>query len=227
MCRPLSASALRFNGDPMKNLFTALSLLLLSFAVCAGDTYQEDIDYFPVIPEQAGAEGQRVEVAEFFWFGCGHCFTFEPHLHGWIKDKPEYVDVVLIPAMFERPEVEMHAKTFYALKLLGVEEPLHGKIFEAMHAQKRNLNTQEAMETFLGENGVNVEEYRKAMKSFAVETQAKRAALLAERYDIRGVPSIVVDGKYRISGLESQKMLGVLNHLIEQVRTRKGAAAPK
>jgi protein dithiol oxidoreductase (disulfide-forming) len=211
----------------MKNLLGALCLLLLPLAVQAAEPYQEDIDYFPVIPEQSGGEGQRVEVAEFFWFGCGHCYTFEPHLQAWIKNKPDYVDVVLVPAMFERPEVEMHAKTYYALKLLGVEEALHGKIFDAMHSERRNLNAQGAMETFLGENGVNVEEYRKAMKSFAVETQAKRAAQLAERYDIRGVPSLVVDGKYRISGLEAQKMLAVLEYLIDKVRARKGAAAPQ
>jgi protein dithiol oxidoreductase (disulfide-forming) len=208
----------------MKRLLAALCLLLIPFAVSAGG-YQEDIDYFPVIPEQAGAEGQRVEVAEFFWYGCGHCYTFEPHLHDWIKNKPDYVDVVLVPAMFERPEVAMHAKTYYALKLLGAGQHLHDKIFEVMHNQRRNLNTQEAMETFLGENGVNVEEFRKAMKSFAVETQAKRAAQLAERYDIRGVPSLVVDGKYRVSGLEARKMLGVTDHLIQEVRTRKGVAA--
>jgi len=208
----------------MKNLLAVFCLLLLPFAVSAAESFQEDIHYFPVIPEQPGAEGQRVEVAEFFWYGCGHCYAFEPHLKSWLKDKPGYVSFVMIPAVFERPEVGMHARTFYALKMLGVEEQLHGKIFDAMHSERRNLNTQEAMEKFLGENGVNVEEYRKAMKSFAVETQAKRAAVLAERGDVRGVPSLVVDGKYRVSGLEGEKMIEVLNHLIEKVRTSKAAA---
>lgn len=209
----------------MKKLFALLFLLLPLSAIGAAE-FEEDVHYTPVIPEQPGGEGDRVEVIEFFWYACGHCYAFEPHLQAWKKTKPEYVDVTLVPAMFNRPNVIMHAKTFYALKLLGVEEELHGKIFHEIHEEKNHLATQDAMEAFLAKQGVDVEAYRKAMSSFAVQTQAKRAEVLAERFSVHGVPAVAVDGKYMVGGLDANVMVDVLNHLVEKARTEKvGEAA--
>ncbi len=204
----------------MKKLF-ALLFLLLPLSAFAAIEFEEDVHYMPIIPEQPGGEGDRVEVVEFFWYACGHCYAFEPHLQAWKENKPDYVDITLVPAMFNRPNVIMHAKTFYALKLLGVEEDLHGKIFHAIHEENNRLATQDAMEAFLAEQGVDVEEYRKAMDSFAVQTQARRAEVLAERFGVRGVPATGVDGKYLVGGLESSLMIEVIKHLVEKSRTEK------
>ena len=122
-----------------------------------------------------------------------------------------------IPAMFSRPEVALHAKTYYALELMGVIDDLHAKLFHTINEEHRRLRTQSEMETFLDEQGVDLERYRKAMKSFAVQTQARRAAVLASRFDVRGVPAIVVDGKYRASGLNGAVMMDVTDFLIEKV----------
>ncbi|MES9936687.1 MAG: thiol:disulfide interchange protein DsbA/DsbL [Sedimenticola sp.] len=209
----------------MKKRVIALSLLLFAgffaLGVQAGPKFEEDLHYFEVIPEQPGAEKGRVQVLEFFWYGCGHCYNLEPHLNNWLGKKPENVEFVHIPAMFNRANVILHAKTFYALKLMGAAEKMHEKIFAAMHDEGRRLNTQDSMEEFLDENGIDVEAYRKAMKSFAVQTQARRAAILAQRFNIQGVPTLVVDGKYTTSGLHGDVMMDVTDYLIDRVLKEK------
>ncbi|HEB96297.1 MAG TPA: thiol:disulfide interchange protein DsbA/DsbL [Sedimenticola thiotaurini] len=211
----------------MNKIIAALGLLLATMTIGtlqAAPTFEEDLHYFSVIPEQPGAEGDKVQVVEFFWYACPHCYRLEPDLDAWLKRKPEYVEFDRIPAMFNRPDVVLHAKTYYALRLMGVEGDLHARIFDAIHKQRRRLGTQAEMEEFLGEQGVDLDAYRKAMKSFAVQTQARRAAVLAERFDVRGVPAMVVDGKYRTGGLEAGVLMQVTDFLVEKVRREKAAA---
>lgn len=212
----------------MKRRIAMLGILLLALlaagALPAGQDFEEELHYFSVIPEQPGAEGDKVQVVEFFWYACPHCYSLEPSLNAWLKRKPANVQFDRIPAMFSRPDVVLHAKTYYALRLMGVADDLHEKIFTAIHEDKRGLRTQDEMEAFLKEQGVDIDAYRKAMKSFAVQTQARRAAVLAERFDVRGVPAIVVDGKYRTGGMEAETMMQVTDFLIGKVEVEKGAA---
>ena len=189
--------------------------------VQAEQQFEEELHYFSVFPEQPGGEGDQIKVVEFFWYACPHCYQLEPHLNKWLEKKPDSIDYVAIPAMFNRPDVVLHAKTYYALQLMGIEKDLHDEIFEAIHNQNRNLKTQEKMEEFLSEHLVDLDAYRKAMRSFAVQTQARRAALLASHYNVRGVPAIVVDGKYRTSGVGAAQMIKVTDYLIERVRKEK------
>ena len=204
-------------------LVSALLISLMAFTAQAEQKFEEELHYFSVIPEQPGGEGDRVQMVEFFWYGCPHCFTLEPHLKSWLSKKPDNVDFVRIPAMFNRPEVILHAQTYYALELMGVIDEVHGKLFEAINEDRRPLKTQAQMEEFLDEQGVDLESYRKSMKSFAVQTQARRAAVLASRFDVRGVPAIVVDGKYRTGGLQPGLMLEVTDYLIGRVAEEKMA----
>ncbi len=185
--------------------------------------FEEELHWFTVIPEQPGGEGDRIQLIEFFWYGCPHCYTLEPHLNAWLAKKPDNVDFTRIPAMFDRPEVVLHAQTYYALELMGVIDELHAKLFDAINEERRRLKTQQEMETFLAEQGVDIERYRKSMKSFAVQTQARRASVLASRFDVRGVPAIVVDGKYRTGGLGGAMMMEVTDFLIEKAAAEKGA----
>jgi thiol:disulfide interchange protein DsbA len=205
------------------SVFIQLLVLLLMAAPALAETrFEDDLHYFSIIPEQPGAEGDRVQVIGFFWYACPHCYSLEPHLAKWLEKKPENIDFVRIPAMFNRPNVIMHAETYYALMLMGVDEGIHEKIFQAIHTDRRHLNTQPDMEELLEENGIDVAAYRQVMKSFAVRTQARRAAVLARRFEITGVPAIVVDGKYRTGGLEGGLMMEVTDYLIDRVRQEKG-----
>jgi len=211
----------------MKRL-TLLFLAVLCFVPLAAPAqektpFEEELHWFTVIPEQPGGEGDRIQLIEFFWYGCPHCYTLEPHLNAWLAKKPDNVDFTRIPAMFDRPEVVLHAQTYYALELMGVIDELHARLFDAINEERRRLKTQQEMETFLAEQGVDIERYRKSMKSFAVQTQARRASVLASRFDVRGVPAIVVDGKYRTGGLGGAMMMEVTDFLIEKAEAEKGA----
>lgn len=207
----------------MKKSYLIVCLLLLPLMSLAAPKYEEDIHYSPVIPEQPGGEGQRVKVMEFFWYGCIHCYRLEPHLKSWLKNKPGYVDLVRVPAMLHRPDGQLHAKTFYALELMQADAAIHDKIFHAVQEGGERLGTVDEMAEFLGQQGIDTAAYRNAMNSFAVQTQVRRAGILAQRFDVRAVPALGIDGKYLVSGLEGSTTIEVMNYLIERVRQEKAA----
>jgi len=207
--------------------FLALIAVSMTSTAFSEQKFEEDIHYFSIFPTQPGGEGKRVQITEFFLYTCSHCYQLEPHLETWLKQKPENVDFDRVPAMFNRESIKMQGKTYYALRLMGVAGQLHEKIFNAVHDAGESLNTQEDMEAFLKQNGVDLVAYRKAMKSFAVQTQARRASVLADRYDLRAVPSLVVDGKYRATGLSGDAMMRLTDHLIEKVEAERGIASKK
>ncbi len=202
-----------------------LGMMLCCFLVLpqawAESKYDEELHYFTIFPSQPGGEGDRVQVLEFFWYACPHCDDLEPHLEAWLKNKPDNVDFDRVPAMFQRSDVVMQAKTYYALRLMGLDEKLSEVIFHTIHKQDNKLRTQEEMEKLLGGHGVDLDAYRKAMKSFAVQTQARRAAVLAERFDVRGVTAIWVDGKYRTGGLDARLTMEVTDYLIDRVKKER------
>ena len=209
----------------MKKNSLILGILLCCFLVLpqawAESKYDDELHYFAIFPSQPGGEGDRVQVLEFFWYACPHCYDLEPHLEAWLKNKPDNVDFDRVPAMFQRSDVVMQAKTYYALRLMGLDEKLNEVIFHTIHKQDNKLRTQEEMEKLLSGHGVDLDAYRKAMKSFAVQTQARRAAVLAERFDVRGVPAIVVDGKYRTGGLDARLTMEVTDYLIDRVKKER------
>ncbi len=209
----------------MKKNSLILGILLCCFLVLpqawAESKYDDELHYFAIFPSQPGGEGDRVQVLEFFWYACPHCYDLEPHLEAWLKNKPDNIDFDRVPAMFQRSDVVMQAKTYYALRLMGLDEKLNEVIFHTIHKQDNKLRTQEEMEKLLSGHGVDLDAYRKAMKSFAVQTQARRAAVLAERFDVRGVPAIVVDGKYRTGGLDARLTMEVTDYLIDRVKKER------
>lgn len=211
----------------IRTMFIAVMLLVTPILVQGATEIKEGVHYHVVVPELPGAEGNRIQVIEFFWYGCSHCYAFEPHLEKWLEQKPEDVDFIRVPAMFDRPEVILHAKVFYALNLIGADPSIHSKIFHAMNEANSRLRTEKKMEEFLQAKGIDMEKFREAMKSFAVGNSIRRAAILAENYGIHGVPELAVDGKYRISGLEGGLMIEALNQLVDKVRKDKAPVAEK
>lgn len=208
----------------MRKILLAVLLLIPVVVLGVADKYQENVHYRKVDPEQPGADGKRILVQGFFMYSCGHCNSLEPYLEEWLKTKPEDVDFVKIPAVFDQPVIVMYAKEFYALNLIGADADIHKKIFHTIHEERKRLRTEADMDAFLEANGVNLAEYHKAMKSFSVLTNVRRASVMAENYGIQGVPALVVDGKYLIPGQNHEVMIGALNQLIEKVRKAKAAA---
>jgi len=181
----------------MKNWIIAIcSLALLPGLTIAAPTYKEKIHYERVLPAQPTSTGDKVEVVEMFWYGCPHCNSLEPYVNRWLKKKPAQSEFVRMPAIF-RPEWELHARAYYTAEILGVLEKTHAAMFEAIHQQKRRLSTDAEIQKLFAEHGVSTEDFNRVFRSFAVEAKIRRAKDMSERYGIRGVPALIVNGKYR------------------------------
>jgi thiol:disulfide interchange protein DsbA len=171
--------------------------LVFPIAASAADNFKENVHYELVLPPQpTTAPKGKVEVVEMFWYGCPHCNALEPYVNRWLKHKPAYIDFVRIPAVFQ-PSWAFHARAYYTAQILGVLDKTHSAMFEAIHQQRRRLNTEKELMDFFAEHGVKNEDFKRVFHSFAVEAKVRRARDLSQRYGIDGVPSFIVNGKYR------------------------------
>ena len=163
----------------------------------ASEHFKEGTNYRKVVPAQpTNVPPGKVEVVEFFWYGCGHCFKLDPAIEAWRgKGKPQYVEFVRVPAMWN-DTLRMHARLFYTAEALGKLDALHSTIFREIHVNNDPLNTVEQMAAFFKKHGVSAEEFQKAFASFAVESKLQRADFLNRRYAINSVPQLAINGKY-------------------------------
>lgn len=198
----------------MKKLVVFIFLLVNSALLQAAD-YSEGTHYKKLPPEQVSS-GEKVEVQEFFWYGCPHCYSFEPYLKTWEKTKPANVELVRVPAIF-RPEWEVQARAYYALSNMGKIDELHEKFFKAINKDKQRLDKKELIADFVEKNGVDRKAFLAEYDSFSVDGMARKAKKKIKAYQIQGVPSIVVNGKYLTSGSMAgsyDNMLKITNYLI-------------
>ncbi|VAW54737.1 Periplasmic thiol:disulfide interchange protein DsbA [hydrothermal vent metagenome] len=200
----------------MKKLL-AFFLLMVGSATLQAVEYEEGVNYktFPQLPTETG---DKIEVLEFFWYGCPHCNSFEPYINTWKKSKPANVEFARVPAIF-RPDWEIQARAYYALSNMGVIEDIHGKIFKAIHKDKKKLNKKEVLTDFIVSNGIDRKKFEEEYKSFAVDTLVRKAKKMQTAYKIQGVPSVAVNGKYVTSGSMTgsyENLINVINYLIEK-----------
>jgi len=202
----------------MKNVLVSLALFLLMSSAHAG--FKEGVQYQTIENSQPTVSEDRIEVLELFWYGCPHCYQLEPELEAWLKTKPDDVVFVRLPAVLG-PSWELHARAFYTAELLGVTDKIHKPLFERMHKEKRPIrNVAQLKEIFLAQ-GVSEQDFDNTYKSFAVITKTNRAKQAASLYGIKGVPALVVNGKYRTSVREAgsnKGMLEVVDFLVKQER---------
>ena len=172
----------------------------------------------PTQPTSSSAD--RVEVAEVFWYGCPHCYTFDPYLERWEADKPAYVSFVRVPAVWN-PLVQLHARAFYTAEALGKGEEMHEAFFTEIHENDNLLDSREALAEFFGRFDVDVEAFGNAFDSFEVHTKLQRAEELSRRYRISSVPSIVVNGKYTTDGTSAgsyELLIELIDELVASER---------
>ena len=196
-----------------------LSLFLNNVAMAAID---EGIEYKLVSPAQPTITKNKIEVVELFWYGCPHCFNFEPDLKEWLAKKPENVVFYRIPAIFN-PAWALHARAYYTAKTLGLfddgKHAFHDAFFNEIHVKKKRLNNKESLKSFFARFGVSAEDFNDTFDSFAVNTKVNRAAALSKRYQLQGVPSIIINGKYRTDGPMAggrKGIIKVMNFLIKK-----------
>ncbi len=162
---------------------------------------------------------KKVEVVEFFWYGCPHCFTLEPLVEAWAKRLPPDVYFRQLPFAFIGPAE--HQKLFYALEELGQREALQRRIFNAIHVERQRINSEAEITNFVVANGVDRAKFTDAWKSFGVNTKLNRGKQLSNAYKIDGVPAIGVQGRYYTSATlagSHERALAVANYLIDRAR---------
>jgi protein dithiol oxidoreductase (disulfide-forming) len=184
----------------------------------------EGVNYVKLGQRQPTQDPNKVEVVEFFWYGCSHCFNFEPMLEAWVKKLPPDVNFRRLPVAFREVPYVLHQKLYFAIEAMGLVDSLHRKVFTAMHVERQKLDTPEAIGDFVVKNGVDKAKFLDAMNSFGVVAKAKQAAALSAGYKIDGTPAMGINGSWFTSGSMAggnDRALAVTDFLI--ARARKGA----
>ncbi len=180
--------------------------------------FAESQGYEVISPAQPVQEEGKIEVIEFFWYGCPHCYSFEPALNDWKKNMPDNVNFIRQPAVFSKVWGQ-HAKAYFVAEALDVVDKVHADLFDAIQNKKQKLTSEDDLAEFFVARGVDETEFRNAYKSFLVDAKLRQAQQMAPRYGITGVPALVVNGKYKINArlAKSQdNMINVMNQLIEK-----------
>lgn len=197
--------------------FAVAALAFTSMAMAAD--FEAGKDYTVVAnPTKIEVPG-KIEVREFFWYGCPHCFKLEPHMQAWLKKIPSDVRFVRSPAAMN-PVWEQGARGYYVSEALGVRKKTHLPLFHAIHEGNQQIFDQKSQAKFFTKYGVPEAKFNSMFNSFAITAKVAQSNKLGQQLQLTGVPAIVVNGKYVIQG-EDGKVTQVLNYLIEKERKGK------
>jgi protein dithiol oxidoreductase (disulfide-forming) len=196
--------------------------ILISFFFTLTVSSQESIEgkYIEIKPALPTQTGDKIEVIEVFWYGCPHCYSFEPYVEEWAKKLPDDVEFIRLPGVLNQAWIP-HAKAFYTAQKLGILEKIHRPLFDAIHKQKKQIFTDQQIMEFFTAQGISPEEFNRVYTSKELDTKIRQAYFAARDYKISGVPSVVVNGKYSTSGTLAgtfDSMLKVIDELIELER---------
>ncbi len=194
--------------------------LLLSAAptTFAQSTFDAEGKYEQIKPAQQTESKGKVEVVDIFWYGCPHCFDFLPVMEAFEKNKPEYVEIRRMPAIF-RKSWEPHARAYYTANVLGVTDKIHRALFEAIHKENKKMETTDELRALFESHGVSAKDFDETFNSFAVDGLVRKSQQMQQAYGVRGTPAVVINGKYRTSGSQAgsyQNVVKVIEALAEQ-----------
>ncbi len=173
-------------------------------------------DYTLLSPAQP-ASTRKIEVLEFFFYGCSHCFHLHPLLSKWEKTMPKDVELTFVPTVF-RDSWEPMANTFYALESMGQQQQLHDALYRAWNEENMALTDVDKIADFVAKHGVDRAKFTAAYNSFAMQSKVTRAKQMIRSYNISGTPTLVVDGKYVIEGLQPEDTIRALKEVIAMAR---------
>ena len=185
--------------------------------------FREGQHYQRLSPAQPTSSGpDTIEVAEVFWYGCPHCYEFEPFVQDWKSKAPDGVSVVSIPATWN-PLLMLHARAFYTAEALDVLDDVHMAVFREFHERRNPLDSEARIRDFFARQGVAEEDFDRSWNSFNVQSKVQRAEQLARRYRVTGVPMLVVNGKYVVDGRSAGGLRQMLDVAEELVTLEKAA----
>ena len=197
----------------IKYLFLAIFLIIITSPNVFAQKYVQ-------ISTEKQQESKSIIIYEFFWYGCPHCYNLEPTMERIEADLDKDTKIVKLPVALRDSWIP-HSKLFYALQQMGKIDEVHNLIFEEIHLEDNRLNTEQQMVDFLGKHGIDTNKFMEKYNSFGTEARIKKASNLAKKYQINSVPTIIVNGKYLISGSyvsSYDELYSVINLLIERER---------
>ena len=198
------------------------SIFLSGLFITPSQAQSPDASYTQIKPAQPTQSGDRIEVAEIFWYGCPHCFEFEPHIKAWKKTMSEDVVFRQVPAVLNK-RWTAHARAFYAAEKMHALEKLHTPLFTALHVNRRDISNRNSLIDFAEEVGIDKDKFTRHYDSNETEIKLKQAFLLARNARVPGVPSLIVNGKYLVSVFSAgsfEQMIEIVDYLIEVERRR-------
>lgn len=201
-------------------LFSVLAVAMPAVAQTAGK------DFTLVTPAQPTEDAGKIEVLEFFSYGCPHCADFNPLLTAWVAKQSGDVVVRKVPITFGRAAWTNISKLYYTLEITGDLHRLEADVFKAIHVERQNLFEEKALTEWVVKKGVDPKKFAETFASFGVMSKVKRADQMAQAYKITGVPSLAVEGKYLVGGKDFEDNLAIADKLIAKVRSEnagKGA----
>lgn len=205
-----------------------LSLVLVVVSVGAyAETFREGVDYKLLSTPIDVDNPKKIEVREFFWFGCPHCFALEANLSDWKKNMPEGVEFIATPAPLNKSWVP-HAHAFYVANAIGKSDIINPALFNKLHVEKKRIASQDQLAGFFSQFDVTEEEFNKLYNSFSVRVAVRKAEALAKAYRLTGVPAIIVNGKYIVENRlakTNERMMKIVNFLIEKEKIQEKSAS--
>ncbi len=203
----------------IKKVLLALTLSLAMPIALAQQAFVEGRD-FDLVAAEVPQKGDKINVTEVFWYGCPHCFRFEPYANRFKTSLPADVEFEQQPSVLN-PRWAEHARTYYAMQMMGILDSSHEAFFNAIHVDRQRLFDLDAIAGFVAEQGHDEAKFRELYSSFPVETMLRKNMKKEQRYGHRGVPAVVVNGKYLVSASKAgsnERMIQIINFLVDQER---------
>lgn len=214
----------------LRALFVAgLALNLAAPAQAAQITLGKD--YVEVKPPQPTDSAGKIEVLEFFWYGCPHCNNLQPSLEAWVKRKPADVEFKHVPAVFQDSWVPL-TRAYYTIEAMGLLDKLHQEMFATLHKQRVNLKDANAIFDWAASKGVDRKKFADTYNSFGVNGRTQRSIELTRKFDIPGTPALVINGKFITApsmtlkadkSVDYDRFFEVVDALIAEQRKSKGS----
>lgn len=199
-------------------LLSLMVALIPALGFAQALNFTEGRDY-TVLPNPETINSNVIVVREFFWYGCPHCYALEPHMQKWAKARASDVAFFQTPAAMN-PVWEVGARAFYTAQELGVQEKTHQALFDAMQKDGKKLSNPEAIADWYAAQGVDREKFTNLYNSFTVSNKIARSQAGAKRYNLDGVPAVVVHGKYVVTG-EDARVPQVVDFLVNKIRSER------
>jgi thiol:disulfide interchange protein DsbA len=201
---------------------SGIAALLLAPAVARAQV-RSGKDFTLLTPPRPVITGERIEIIEFFYYGCPICYETQPHLSRWLNGAPDHIALRRVPALSIEGWTPF-AKLFYTLEMMGEIQRLHWPVYDNFHFDNVRLNDEKIMVEWIARNGVDKEKFEQLYASPQVEAKLEESREMMKDYDIRAVPTFVVDGKYvtsaRVAG-GTRQLLQVVDQLVRQARTER------